>query len=164
MFAVNDPATAPAIAQTVDDSWENSSNATRTQTEKAFNLAFVGLYGNIGFFLNAIGMAVVFAILMVAGNTMAMSARERFSEIAVLKTIGFTDADVLRLVLLEAGSICLMGLIVGLGAALLVFNLGDFDMGGFVPGLQVTPGTALTALGIAALIAVASGAVPAWQS
>lgn len=164
VFAVNDPATAPAIAQAVDKSWENSSNATRTQTEKAFNLAFVGLYGNIGFFLNAIGMAVVFAILMVAGNTMAMSARERFSEIAVLKTIGFTDADVLRLVLLEAGSICLMGLIVGLGAALLVFNLGDFDMGGFVPGLQVTPGTALVALGIATLIAAASGAVPAWQS
>lgn len=164
VFEVDDPETAPAIAQAVDRSWENSSNATRTQTEKAFNLAFVGLYGNIGFFLNAIGMAVVFAILMVAANTMAMSARERFSEIAVLKTIGFTDGDVLRLVLFEAGTITLLGLILGLGGAMLVFNIGEFDMGGFVPGLQVRPGTALGALGIAALIAVASGAVPAWQS
>ncbi len=164
VFAVNDPAAAPAIAQAVDASWENSSNATRTQTEKAFNLAFVGLYGNIGFFLNAIGMAVVFAILMVAGNTMAMSARERFGEIAVLKTIGFTDGDVLRMVLLEAGTITALGLLLGLGGAMLVFNLAEFDMGGFVPGLQVDPGTALSALAIAVVIAIASGAVPAWQS
>jgi putative ABC transport system permease protein len=164
VMGVSDPERAPAIAQAIDASYENSSSPTRTQTEKAFNLAFVGMYGNIGFFLNAIGLAVVFAILMVSANTMAMSARERFSEIAVLKTLGFTDGDVLRLVLAEAAVVTGLGLVFGLGGAMLVFNLGNFDLGGFVPGLVVTPQIAAIAGGIALLIAVASGAIPAWQS
>src|SRR5690606_19750781 len=137
---------------------------TRSQTEKAFNLAFVGMYGNIGFFLNAIGMAVVFAILMVSANTMAMSARERFGEIAVLKTLGFTDGAVLRLVVAESLVIAGLGLALGLGGALLLFNLAEFDLGGFVPGLAVTPAVALMAAAIALLIAAVSAAVPAWQS
>jgi putative ABC transport system permease protein len=161
---VADPERAPVIAQAIDASYENSSSPTRTQTEKAFNLAFVGMYGNIGFFLNAIGLAVVFAILMVSANTMAMSARERFSEIAVLKTLGFTDGDVLRLVLTEAVVVTGLGLVLGLGGALLVFNLGSFDLGGFIPGLVVTPQIAAVAGGIALVIAAASGAIPAWQS
>jgi putative ABC transport system permease protein len=164
VMGVTDADAAPAIAQAIDRTWENSASPTRTQTEQAFNLAFVGMYGNIGFFLNAIGLAVVFAILMVSANTMAMSARERFSDIAVLKTLGFTDGDVLRLVLAEALLVAGLGLVVGLGGAFLVFNLGDFDMGGFVPGLAVTPSIVAIAAGIALLIAVASGAVPAWQS
>ena len=164
VLGVADPERAPAIAEALDRSYENSSAATRTQTEKAFNLAFVGMYGNIGFFLNAIGMAVVVAILMVAANTMAMSARERFGEVAVLKTLGFDDGAVLRLVLAEAFVVAGLGLAIGLGGAMLLFNLADFDLGGFVPGLAVTPGNAAIAAGIALVIASASGAVPAWQS
>lgn len=164
VLGVRDPDQAPAIASTIDATWENSSSPTRSQTEKAFNLSFVGLYGNIGFFLNAIGLAVVFAILMVAGNTMAMSARERFAEIAVLKTLGFTDGAVLRLVIAEAAAITVLGLIVGLGGAMLVFNVVQFDLGGFVPGLAVTPGITLAALAIAVIIAAVSSLVPAWQS
>jgi putative ABC transport system permease protein len=164
IFGVTDPSRASAIAESIDKSFENSSAATRTQTEKAFNLSFVGLYGNIGFFLNAIGMAVVFAILLVAANTMAMSARERFAEVAILKTLGFTDTDVLRLVLYEAFVVAGTGLLIGLGGAILLFNLGNFDLGGFVPGLRVTRGIATVAASIAVLIALVSGAVPAWQS
>ena len=164
VLSVTDPNRAPAIARSIDASYENSSAPTRSQTEKAFNLAFVGMYGNIGFFLNAIGMAVVFSILMVSANTMAMSARERFAEIAVLKTLGFTDGDVLKLVITEALVITGLGFVFGLGGALVAFNLIEFDMGGFVPGLSVTPAIALTAVAIALVIAAASGAVPAWQS
>ena len=164
VLGVTDPERAPGIARTIDAWYENSSAPTRSQTEKAFNLAFVGLYGNIGFFLNAIGMAVVFAILMVAANTMAMSARERFSEIAVLKTLGFSDGEVMRLVVIEALVISLLGLLLGLGAAMLVFNIVQFDLGGFVPGLSVTPQIAAIGAGVALLIAVASGVVPAWQA
>jgi len=164
VLTVSDPNRAPEIARTIDAAYENSSAPTRSQTEKAFNLAFVGMYGNIGFFLNAIGMAVVFSILMVAANTMAMSARERFAEIAVLKTLGFTDGDVLKLVIAEALVITGLGLAVGLGGAMIAFNLIEFDMGGFVPGLSVTPTIALTAAAITLVITVASGAVPAWQS
>lgn len=164
VLRVSDPEQAAAMAQSIDDIYENSAAPTRTQTEKAFNLAFIGMYGNIGFFLNAIGMAVVFAILMVSANTMATSARERFAEVAVLKTLGFTDGDVLRLVVAEAALIVGLGLALGLGGAALIFNVAEFDMGGFVPGLVVSPGVALGAAGIALLIAVASAVVPAWQA
>jgi putative ABC transport system permease protein len=164
VLTVADPQRAPQIAKTIDATYENSSAPTRSQTEKAFNLNFVGLYGNIGFFLNAIGLAVVFAILMVAANTMAMSARERFAEIAVLKTLGFTDTNILALVVTEAVIICGLGLLFGLGGAMLVFNVIEFDMGGFIPGLSVTPAIALVAGAIALVIAAASSAVPAWQS
>lgn len=164
VLGVSDPDRAPAIAQAIDATYENSASPTRSQTEKAFNLAFVGMYGNIGFFLNAIGTAVVFAILLVAANTMAMSARERFAEVAVLKTLGFTDGDVLWLVVAESLVISGLGLALGLGGALLLFNIAEFDLGGFVPGLVVTPSVALTAVGIALLIAAVSAAVPAWQS
>jgi len=164
VLGVSNPERAPAIASTIDGWYENSSSPTRSQTEKAFNLAFVGLYGNIGFFLNAIGLAVVFAILMVAANTMAMSARERFSDIAVLKTLGFTDGEVVRLVVLEALVVSGLGVLLGLGGAMLVFNLVQFDLGGFIPGLTVTPAIAAIGLGVALLIAIASGAVPAWQA
>ena len=164
VLGVSDPERAPQVASTIDAFYENSSSPTRSQTEKAFNLSFVGMYGNIGFFLNAIGMAVVFAILLVAANTMAMSARERFSEIAVLKTLGFTDGGVAGLVVTEALTIALLGLAVGLGGAAAIFNLIGFDAGGFLPGLTVTPRTATVASIIAVLIALISGAVPAWQS
>ena len=164
VLGLRDAQQAPTIANAIDATWENSAAPTRSQTEKAFNLNFVGLYGNIGFFLNAIGMAVVFAILLVAGNTMAMSARERFSEVAVLKTLGFTDGAVLRLVIAEAAAITSLGLIIGLGGAMLIFNVVQFDLGGFVPGLTVTPGITLVAVAIAFGIAVVSALVPAWQS
>jgi putative ABC transport system permease protein len=164
VLGLNDPLRAPEVARTIDAAWENSAAPTRSQTEKAFNLSFVGLYGNIGFFLNAIGMAVVFAILMVSANTMAMSARERFGEVAVLKTLGFTDGDVLQLVVAESLVIGALGLLLGLGGAVLAFNVIGFDLGGFVPGLAVTPLNALVAAGIALFIVAASAAVPAWQS
>jgi putative ABC transport system permease protein len=101
---------------------------------------------------------------MVAANTMAMSARERFAEIAVLKTLGFTDTDVLKLVIAESALISAFGLLLGLGGAMLVFNVVEFDMGGFIPGLVVTPSIMMIAVAIALTIAIASAAVPAWQS
>ena len=164
VLGVTNPDQAPTIASTIDSFYENSAAPTRSQTEKAFNLSFVGLYGNIGFFLNAIGMAVVFAILLVAANTMAMSARERFGEIAVLKTLGFTDLGVATMVVSEALVIALLGLAVGLGGAMWVFNVMEFDAGGFMPGLAVRPYTIALAATIAILIGLVSGLLPAVQS
>lgn len=164
ILGISNPEMAPQIASTIDSFYENSASPTRSQTESAFNLSFVGMYGNIGFFLNAIGMAVVFAILLVAANTMAMSARERFGEIAVLKTLGFTDFGVAAMVVTESLMISLLGLAVGLGGAMLVFNVMEFDAGGFLPGLQVRPGIVVVAGIIAILIGLVSGAIPAFQS
>lgn len=164
VLGIADPARAADIAHTVDAMFENSAAATKTETESAYQLGFVGLYGNIGFFLNTVGMAVVFAILLVAANTIAMSARERVPEVAVFKTLGFSDGAVLGMVLLESLFIALLALILGLGGAVLVVNVGNFNVGGFIPGLSVSPGTILLTTGIAAAVGLASGAIPAWQA
>jgi putative ABC transport system permease protein len=161
VVGIEDPASAADIAAAIDASYENSSAATKTETEGAYNLGFIGLYGNIGFFLNTIGMAVVFAILLVVANTMAMSARERIPEVAVLKTLGFSDGSVFRLVIAEAFLLAVLGTIVGLGGAVLVFNLRSFDVFGFIPGMTVAGRTVALTLGIAALLALASGIIPA---
>ena len=161
VLGIEDPAQAAAIAAAIDDSYENSAASTKTQTEGAYNLGFVGLYGNIGFFLNTIGMAVVFAILLVAANTMAMSARERIPEIAVLKTVGFTDRAVFAIVLGEAFAMAILGAGLGLAGALVVFNLGEFNFFGFIPGLAVAGRTILLMAGITLILTLASGLVPA---
>lgn len=164
ILGIRNPADAPRIARAIDALYENSAAATRTETEQAFQHSFITMYGNVSLYLNLIGMAVVFAILLVAANTMAMSARERFAEIAVLKTLGFGDGTVLALVLAEAGAIAVAGLLLGLGGAGLLFNLRDLSFGGMIPGMSVAGETVALAAGIALLLALVSGAVPAWQS
>jgi putative ABC transport system permease protein len=164
VLGLRDPEQAAAIASQIDGIYENSASATKTETESAYQLGFVGLWGNIGFFLNTIGMAVVFAILLVAANTMATSARERTAEVAVLKTLGFTDGSVMALVLTEAFVIALAGLVLGLGGALVILNLSHFDAFGFIPGLAVAGSTVVLTSVIAAGVAIASGVVPAVQA
>ena len=83
--------TGREVAKTIDDLFRNSSAPTKTGTEQAFNASFATMWGNVSLLMDTIGMAVVFAILLVAANAMMMSARERTREVAVLKTIGFTD-------------------------------------------------------------------------
>jgi putative ABC transport system permease protein len=161
ILGIQDPSKAADIAALIDESYKNSAAATKTETEAAYNLGFIGLYGNIGFFLNTIGMAVVFAILLVAANTMAMSARERIPEIAVLKTVGFSDRAVFGLVLGESFVIALLGGALGVLGAVLVFNLRNFDAFGFIPGLTVAGRTIALTAGIATLLALASGLIPA---
>jgi putative ABC transport system permease protein len=106
-------------------------------------------------------MAVVFAILLVAANAMMMSARERTRELAVLKTIGFSDRRLFALVMLEAGLITVTGALVGLGAAKVLYRATNFSAAGFLPGFDVTVPTLALGAGIALLLMLASGIVPA---
>jgi putative ABC transport system permease protein len=119
------------------------------------------MWGNVGLLMNTIGMAVVFAILLVAANAMMMSARERTRELAVLKTIGFSDRRLFALVMIEAGAITLTGALLGLGAAKVLYKTTNFNAAGFLPGFDVTPQTLLVGLAIALLLMLASGLVPA---
>jgi putative ABC transport system permease protein len=164
VIQLRDPALAPTVAQTIDDMFRNSSAATKTMTEKAFNQSFVTMWGNVQFLMNSIGMAVVFAILMVTANAMMMTARERTGEVAVLKTIGFTDRTLFLLVLAEAALVTLAGAVLGLGGAKLLYAGTQFNGFGFLPGFDVTPGTLAIGFGVALLLAVASGLVPAWRA
>ncbi len=96
---INDPAAAGDIARAVDATFANSPAETKTETEKAFQLGFITMLGNIQTVIYAVGTAIVIAIMLVSMNTMMMAARERTREMAVLKALGFTDRAVLDLVL-----------------------------------------------------------------
>lgn len=110
---------AKSVSKTVDAMFENSPDETKTQTEKDFNVSFVKQIGDIGLIVRWILFAVFFTLLLVVGNTMAQSVRERVPELAVLKTLGFSDATVLGFVIAEAFALCLCGGLVGLTLATL---------------------------------------------
>ena len=164
IIRIADPGAAAGIAKQVDDQFRNSPSPTKTGTEQAFNASFATMWGNVGLLLDTIGLAVVFAILLVAANAMMMSARERSREVAVLKTIGFRDATLFGLVMLEAGVIAITGAVVGLGGAKLLYQASNFNAGGFLPGFAVTTPTLVQGAGVALLLMLASGIVPALRS
>jgi putative ABC transport system permease protein len=164
VLRISDPNQAPAIAKTIDDMFRNSSSPTKTGTEQQFNASFATMWGNVGLLMNTIGIAVVFAILLVTANAMMMSGRERTPEIAVLKTIGFSDRTLFGLVMVEAGLITMTGAVLGLGGAKWLYRATNFNAGGFLPGFDVSVGTLVTGFGIALLLMLASGLVPAAQA
>jgi putative ABC transport system permease protein len=161
IMQIDRPESGPAVAKAVDDLFRNSSSPTKTGTEQAFNASFATMWGNVGLLMNTIGMAVVFAILLVAANAMMMSARERTRELAVLKTIGFSDRRLFGLVMAEAGFITLIGAALGLGAAKVLYKSTNFNAAGFLPGFDVTGATLAVGAAIALLLMLASGVVPA---
>jgi len=163
VIRINDPANAAAIAARIDAQFANSPAETKTTTEKAFVQAFAQQVGDIGMIIRVIVTVVFFTILLVAANTMAQSVRERTSELAVLKTLGFSDALVLVLVLAESCAIAVLGGAVGLGLAWLLTRAGDPTAGllpaWFLPGADLARG-GLLALGLG----VVAGVMPAVQA
>jgi putative ABC transport system permease protein len=160
---LEDPTAAPTVIDRIDRQFENSSNPTQTETEKAFNAGFVTMWGNIGFLVKAIGTAVFFAILLVTANTMMMAGRERIGENAVLKTLGFQDGLLFRLVLVESVLITLVGGALGTFGSRLMFGPGN-AVNSIIQGFRVQWSTVILALVIAILLGVVSGMVPAWQA
>src|SRR4029077_4982329 len=154
---------AEAISKTVDTMFENSPDETKTQTEKDFNLGFVKQIGDIGLIVRWILFAVFFTLLLVVGNTMAQSVRERVPELAVLKTLGFTDGSVLGFVLAEAAALCLFGGLLGLLLATTLGAMVEKGTGGqFALRLDVS----VWLIGIAAvvLMSIAVGLLPALRA
>jgi putative ABC transport system permease protein len=105
------------VAEAIDEEFRNSANETRTQTESAFAAGWMKQMGNIEFLVFAIGSVVFFTLLLVTGNTMAISVRERTNELAVLKAVGYSDRFVLGLVLAESVLIAAAGGAIGLWLA-----------------------------------------------
>jgi putative ABC transport system permease protein len=152
------------VSDRVDAMFENSPQPTKTETEKAFQAGFISMVGNVSMLLTILGSAIVFAIMLVTINTMMMAARERTTEIAVLKTLGFTDGLILRLVAGEALLLSLLGGLVGCGLAFLIFRNVDFTAGGFFPNFRVLPETVGWGLLLAVIMGLLSGLVPALQA
>jgi putative ABC transport system permease protein len=147
----------------IDEKFRNSDNPTRTQTEEAFGKMFVEMMGDLKNTIYWIGCAVVVSLLFVAGNAMAMAMRERTTEVAVLKAIGFSKPLILFLILTEAVIVSVLG---GLLGSLGCKALCDFvDVarysGGFLPFFYVPWNIALTGLAVSLFIGFASGLVPA---
>jgi putative ABC transport system permease protein len=105
---------ATKVSRIIDAKFENSPDETKTQTEKEWNLGFVKQLGDIGLIVRWIMFAVFFTLLLVVANTMAQSMRERVPELAVLKTLGFSDTAVLGFVLAETAALCAIGGLIGL--------------------------------------------------
>jgi len=164
-FAVlaDSPESVPRVSKAIDEEFRNADRPTKTESEHAFQLGFVGMLGNIKAFIMSICLAVVFTILLVSANTMAMSIRERTREVAVLKTLGFTRRRILGLFVGEAVSLSLVG---GLIGSLLCFFVvsGMASSGGYFTGMKVTPITMAFALLIAGLVGFVSSFVPSYHA
>lgn len=153
------------VSKAIDDMFANAPEPTKTETEKGFTLNFVAQLGNVKLFILSICGAVVFAILLVSGNTMAMTIRERTREVAVLKTLGFTRGTILSLYVSEAVTISLVGGLLGAtGATLLMILASKMPNGTFFTGFKVNMPTYLAALAVAALVGFISAIFPSYNA
>jgi putative ABC transport system permease protein len=160
---VADPARADAVAQAIDALSINSDHETKTQSERAFQLAFVSQFGDIGLIVGAIMAAVFFTLILLTGNTMAQAVRERIPELAILKTIGFTSRSVLALLLAEANLLLLLGGTLGVLLAGLVAAGLEATLGFVFPPIVTSLLVWLRALGLMLLLGMIVGALPAYR-
>jgi putative ABC transport system permease protein len=158
---VGDPKDAEKIAQLVDKEFENSDAETKTEPEGAFAQSFASQVGNIALITAAIMSAVFLIILLVAGNTMSESVRERSGELGVLKALGFTNAQVVVFVLAESCLLAILAAALGLfiGWAL-VTAIGD-PTGGMLPMFYLPVKNLFLGLGIAIALGLITGLFPA---
>lgn len=160
---VKNPKAAPQVAAEIDSLFANSFAETKTSSEKDFAASFAKQFGDIGLITTYILGAVFFTMLLVAGNTMAQSVRERIPELAILKTLGFSDRAVLAMVLAESLLIALIGGLLGLGlAALMTQGMAD-QVAAFLPGFVLTAQVVLQALLVMILLGFFTGILPAVQ-
>jgi len=158
---VDDAKRAPAIAAAIDARFANSSAETKTGTEKAFIQSFANQTGDIGAIVTSIGIAVFFTMLLVSANTMAQSVRERTSELAVLKTLGFGDSLVLALVAGESLLLTALGGAIGILAASLVVARVGSTVQQYLSSFLLTPGAIATGVALMLGLGLAAGALPA---
>jgi putative ABC transport system permease protein len=157
---ISDPAQAVDLGHTFDEMFANSSAETKTTTEKGFVEGFAKQIGDIGSIMIAISSTVLFMFGLVAASTMAQSVRERTSELAVLKTLGFSDTSILGLVLTESLFIALTGGLLGLGLAWLFVQGGD-PTNGMLPIFVLPTRDVLVGIGLMVLMGVLAGLMPA---
>jgi putative ABC transport system permease protein len=160
---VKDPSKAAEIAKLVDQEFENSAAETKTEPEGAFVQAWAKQIGDIALITASILSAVFFTLLLVTGNTMSQAVRERTGELGVLKAIGFTNGQMLALVLLESCLLAALGGVLGLGVALLLTSRGD-PTGGMLPLFFFPVRDLIIGLGISLLLGLVTGIFPALQA
>ena len=161
MVRINDPDRAPEIAAAIDETFSNSAAETKSESEGAFAAGFANQVGNLGLIVTSILAAVFFTILLVAGNTMAQSVRERIGEIGLLKALGFTSARVQRLVLMESVTLVTTAGFLGMVLAVGLERVLRPALAQFFPGLFLRPEDLLLGLGLAVVTGLVVGIFPA---
>ena len=153
------------VSREIDGLFHNSPLQTKTESEKAFQLGFVSSLGNVKAFILSICGAVVFAIMLVSANTMAMSVRSRTREVAVLKTLGFTRGRVLSIFISESVALALAGGVLGILIAVpVIMAVTHRFIGLGIPlNMRVGAPTALMSMAIALILGIVSGYVPAYR-
>ncbi|MGH8222259.1 MAG: ABC transporter permease, partial [Woeseiaceae bacterium] len=152
------------IANSIDSQFANSPSETETSTEQAFAQSFARQFGNIALIVTLILGAVFFTLLLVSGNTMSQSVRERIPELAVMKTLGFRDSTVLGIVLAESILIMSIGGLLGLGLGWLAIRGVVNAIGAFLPGVYLTSAAILAAVAVMIAAGVAAGIFPALKA
>lgn len=156
---VKNPDDSERVAKALDARFANSSFETVTEPEKVFMAGFLRQLGNIQLIILSVGAVVLFTLLLVTGNTMAIAVRERTGELGVLKTLGFSDTTVLFLVLAESITVSLIGGVAGLLLAKAVTLRGD-PTGGFLPIFYLSTERILAGLALAGIVGILSGMIP----
>jgi putative ABC transport system permease protein len=158
--------TVPGLIERIDAEFANSDAETKTETERAFQVGFVSMLGNIKTLIGSIAAVIVFALVLVTGGTMSMAIRERVRELAIMKAVGFDLRTLFGLLLAESVGLALAGGVLGcVGAASLlgVLNPEDLSRGLFV-SFAVTPGMVGRSLALAAALGFVSCLAPAWTN
>ena len=163
---VDSPDRVAAASRIIDDMFHNSPLQTKTESEKAFQLGFIASLGNVKAFILSICGAVVFAIMLVSANTMAMSIRNRTREVAVLKTLGFTSHRVLSIFVSESVALSLIGGMIGVAFAIpvIAFLTHKFIGLGVPLDMKVRFPAAALSLGTAVILGIVSGYLPAYKA
>jgi putative ABC transport system permease protein len=157
---VESPDDAVRVAKSIDSEFANSPYETKTETESAFAASWVKQFGNIRFLIISIGIVVFFTLLLVTGNTMAISVRERTAELAVFKAIGFSNRTVLFFVLAESLVIALVGGLLGLLLAVMAMPVLAKALSGMLPQLVLAPSVFVLGMATALVVGLASGFLP----
>lgn len=159
---IDDPDSAARIAGEIDGKFANTPYETKTDTEQQFQSSFASMFGNLNLLLGSIAVAVVITTLFVAANTMAMSVRERTTEIAVMRTLGFTSRLIFAFIAGEGLLMSMVGGLIGAGLARLIITPDNLGIaGGFVPAFGVNGANAAAGVGVSVVIGLVAGIIPA---
>lgn len=159
---VANPDRAAQIATVIDQKFANSPYETKTDTEQAFSAQFASMLGNLNLLIGSVALAVVLTTLFVAGNTMAMSVRERTTEIAVMRTLGFPAGTIFLLVVGEGLFVAVVGGAIGAAVARVLINAEALGLaGGFIPQFGVSNGNVVIGLFLSVVIGALAALIPA---
>ena len=153
----------PSVIKAINDSFANTSSEVRAETERAFQLSFISMLGNIKTLIASICSVVVFTLVLVTASTMSMAIRERFRELAVLKALGYQRSQLFAFILAESFGLAIFGAIVGAGGAWLFYTQVDISKltDGMLISFEVTPRILGTAFSIAACLGIVASIAPA---